>query len=117
MPEPLQSQLPHFAWIPLIRRLKPELTTLAIRRFVKNTLGAYFTTPIIINLKEVFENSVAHQPILLILTPGNDPMDQISKLSEEKGHLVVPVSLGKGQGEKAKDMIQKSKKTAQWIVL
>ena len=93
------------------------MTTLAIRRFVKNTLGAYFTTPIIIDLKEVFANSKAHQPILLILTPGNDPMDQVTKLGEEKGHLVVPVSLGKGQGEKAKDMIEKSKKTAQWIVL
>lgn len=27
LPEPFQSTLPHFAWIPLIRCLKPELTT------------------------------------------------------------------------------------------
>lgn len=33
---------------------------------------------------------------MLILTPGNDPMDQIRKLSEEKQKLVTPVSLGKG---------------------
>lgn len=27
LPEPFHSTLPHFAWIPLIRCLKPELTT------------------------------------------------------------------------------------------
>lgn len=83
-PEPYQSQLPYFAWIPLIRCLKPELTTLTIRRYVAKSLGRYFVTPIIFNLREVYEGSFVHTPLLLILTPGNDPMDQIRKLSEEK---------------------------------
>ena len=44
-------------------------------------------------------------------------MDQIKKLSEEKQRRVVPVSLGKGQGEKAKAMISEFRKTPGWIVL
>ena len=75
LPEPYQSTLQHFAWIPLIRCLKPELTTQAIRRYVLKSLGRYFVTPLIFSLKEVYENSHAHTPLLLILTPGNDPMD------------------------------------------
>lgn len=102
MPEPYLSTLAHFAWIPLIRCLKPELTTMAVRRYVSKALGKYFVTPILINLREVYEDSSAHTPLLLILTPGNDPMDQIKKLAEEKQRRVVPVSLGKGQGDKAK---------------
>ena len=57
LPEPFQSTLPHFAWIPLIRCLKPELTTLAIRRYVSKSLGRFFVAPIIFNLREVFESS------------------------------------------------------------
>ena len=33
-------------------------------------------------------------------------MDQIKKLSEEKQKLITPVSLGKGQGDKAKELIK-----------
>ena len=94
LPEPYQSTLPHFAWIPLIRCLKPELTTLAIRRYVAKSLGRFFVTPIIYNLREVYDGSAVHTPLLLLLTPGNDPMDQIKKLSEEKRCRVIPISLG-----------------------
>lgn len=117
MPEPYQSTLAHFAWIPLIRCLKPELTTMAVRRYVSKALGKYFVTPIIFNLREVYEDSAAHTPLLLILTPGNDPMDQIKKLAEEKQRRVVPVSLGKGQGDKAKQLISEFRKASGWIVL
>jgi len=45
LPEPYYSALPYFAWVPLVRVLKPELTTQAIRRLVRKSLGAYFVTP------------------------------------------------------------------------
>ena len=110
MPEPYLSTLPHFAWIPLIRCLKPELATNTIRRYVLKSLGRYFVTPLIFSLKEVYEDSRYYTPMLIILTPGNDPMDQIKKLAQEKGCSYVPVSLGKGQGEKAKAIINNYRK-------
>ena len=94
-----------------MRCLKPELTTAVIRRYVFKALGKYFVTPIIFSMREVYEGSAAHMPLLLLLTPGNDPMDQIRKLSEEKQRRVVPVSLGKGQGDKAKHLIHEFRKT------
>jgi hypothetical protein len=75
LPEPYASGLAHFAWIPLIRCLKPELATMAIKRYIQKTLGAYFITPIIYHLKEALELSRPSTPLMLILTPGNDPMD------------------------------------------
>ena len=117
LPEPYQSTLPHFAWIPLVRCIKPELTTAAIRRYVQKSLGKFFITPIIFHVKDAFNDSKYHTPLLLILTPGNDPMEQIKKLSEEKQRTVTHVSLGKGQGEKAKQLIKKYKLGAGWIVL
>ena len=117
LPEPYLSTLPHFAFIPLIRVLKPELTTMSIRRYVKRALGEFFVTPHITYLKEIFDQSTFDTPILVILTPGNDPMEQIKKLGEEKQKIPYPVSLGKGQGEKAKLRIEEMRIAGGWIVL
>ena len=84
LPEPYISVLPHFAFIPLIRVLKPEMTMAAIRRYIKKAIGEFFITPQITYLRDIFEFSNYETPILVILTPGNDPMDAIKKLSEEK---------------------------------
>lgn len=59
----------------------------------------------------------AHTPMLLILTPGNDPMESIKKLADDKGKIPIPVSLGKGQAKKAKEMLNEVKINGGWIVL
>jgi hypothetical protein len=44
-------------------------------------------------------------------------MDAIKKLSEEKQKIPYPVSLGKGQNEKARYHINEMRKAGGWIVL
>lgn len=123
LPEPFQSSLPFFAWIPLFRCLKPELTTATIRRFVFKSLGKSFVTPPINSLGAVFDEGRVETPFLLILTPGNDPLEAINKLGEEKNARVVPWSLGRGMQDKVKKAIEEtiysgsSSKVSQWIVL
>lgn len=55
--------------------------------------------------------------MLLLLTPGNDPMEAIKKAAEEKGKVPMPISLGKGQGEKAKKILHEQKRFETWVVL
>ena len=105
LPEPFHSQLSYFALIPLVRVLKPELMTACIRRYVLKSLGPYFVQPIIFQISDIFNESRVHTPLLLLLTPGNDPMEEITKAAQERGKVPYPISLGKGQGEKAKKII------------
>lgn len=88
-----------------------------IQKYVQKALGHYFTKPIIHSLEEIFQESKPHIPIILILTPGNDPMEQIKKFGEEKQRVPFPVSLGKGQGEKAKLLINETRKYGGWVIL
>jgi len=74
-------------------------------------------TPIIYQMKEIFDDSTPASPLLLILTPGNDPMEQIKKFGEEKQKLYQPVSLGRGMGERAKQLIKEMRKGGGWVVL
>ncbi len=73
--------------------------------------------PAIQTLEEIYDESKPHTPIILILTPGNDPMEQIKKLGEEKQKIPYPVSLGKGQGEKAKALINETRPFGGWVML
>lgn len=104
----------------MFKAMKPELTTMAIRRFVEKSLGPAFTKVEIVQLKEVYETSRPHTPLLLILTPGNDPMEQIRKLQANNSDYPrtrQDISLGKGQGAAAKALIEECKKNGSWAVL
>lgn len=58
-------------------------------------------------------------PIIFILSPGMDPMNMIQRLAEDMNYLerMEVVSLGKGQGEKAKRYIEKSLIEGSWVVI
>jgi len=64
-----------------------------VRTYIEKALGKYFVSSIHYDLSEVYAESTPYTPLLLILTPGNDPMEQMDKLSKdiksaEKGSLV-----------------------------
>lgn len=98
IPDPFNTYLPDFSQILLYKILKPEQTIIMIQNYIEKALGTYFIKPIMYSLDEVFLESKSSIPLLLILTPGNDPMDQIKKFGEERTRLPYPESLGKGQG-------------------
>jgi len=126
LPEPYAS-LTWFSLIPLYKALKPEKVINMVRTYIEKALGKYFVSPIHYELSEVYRESSPSTPMLLILTPGNDPMEQMDKLSkeikaQEKGSIIktqiYQVSLGQGQGEKAKALISKIREDdAGWVVL
>jgi dynein heavy chain len=90
----------------LYQVLKPGEVVDQIKKYVNKALGedAFNRPPVI--LKDVYDSKVkASTPILLLLTPGNDPMESISRLGEDKQRIPYHVSLGKGQSEKAKALI------------
>lgn len=97
--------------------LKPEKTISMIEKYIEKALGSYFLKPPQYALEEIYADSKPHVPIMLILTPGNDPMEQIKKFGEEKNRMPYPVSLGRGQGEKAKAIISEIKQFGGWVVL
>ena len=92
-------ETPLFAIILLTRVLKPHQTMIAIKLFVERALGPEFVHPSSVNLKELYDaRSKATTPMLLLLTPGNDPMEAICRLAEERLRSRHPlqISLGKG---------------------
>jgi hypothetical protein len=57
----------------LVKTLAPELLIKAIQSFVSWELGSQFINFPGFSLKEPFAETTAENPLLFILTPGNDP--------------------------------------------
>ncbi|XP_053239011.1 dynein axonemal heavy chain 14 isoform X1 [Podarcis raffonei] len=116
------EKLSAFERLILIKVLRLESLTGAVHTFVAEKLGNYYLQIGGINLKAVYEEeSNAITPIILIHTQGVDIAALFLRLAQEiKGSTrhVKMISLGRGQGSKAEDLIYKSTiLQGQWVFL
>ena len=95
-----------FSELLLVKVLRPELAISGIKNYIEQSLGKAFVKPVFQTLKQVYEErGRASSPILMLITPGNDPMEYIQRLAEDNKRIPYQVSLGKGQSAKAKALI------------
>ncbi|XP_028903273.1 dynein heavy chain 14, axonemal isoform X3 [Ornithorhynchus anatinus] len=115
------EKLTSFQKLILIKILKPECLTRAVRKFVEEKLGNKYVYTAGINLKEVYKESNASTPLIFIHSHGIDPTTHLLRFAQElKGNTqhVTMVSLGQGQAAKAEDLIFKAQiKSGQWVFL
>lgn len=56
-------------------------------------------------------------PIIIVLSPGADPMGELQKLAAAENQRVIAVSLGQGQAEIAKAKIKEAVEQQLWVCL
>jgi dynein heavy chain len=78
---------------------------------MEKELGDKYLTPPAFDMNEVFADSTNKQPIIIVLSPGADPMTEIRNLSNIKKIKYESLSLGAGQAEKAINAIRAAQKT------
>lgn len=81
-----------------------------IQKIVKKQpeLGKPYITPPSNDMEEIFDDSTNKQPIMIVLSPGADPMTDIRNLSNAKKIKFESLSLGQGQAPKAIREIKKA---------
>ena len=118
VPEPY-SEVSYFSKLLLVKAFREEKVIYMINQFVEHYMGKKFVEVPAINTDEVYAESNCKYPIIFILSTGADPMSLMTKLAEENGFLdkMDIISLGKGQGEKARKLIESSSRAGKWVVL
>ena len=111
------TDLDTFPSLLLTKILKPEKLITTLHTFISTTLGSYFRKPSPTSLEQVFKQSSYKKPIILILTPGNDPLAELNKFSDQYSQYILPFSLGQGQGGKAETLITETKNHGKWCLL
>ncbi|ETO18471.1 dynein heavy chain [Reticulomyxa filosa] len=121
LPKEWATKLSPFEKLCLLRCLRMDLLLPAIQSFVKQSIGEYFIRPPTFDLDGVYKDSSVHTPIIFILSPGSDPMNELLKLASKYGmngkDKLFSISLGQGQGPIAKEGIEEAIDKGNWVVL
>ncbi|XP_064622088.1 dynein axonemal heavy chain 6-like isoform X2 [Lineus longissimus] len=105
----------------LIKVLSPALLTSSVRDFIEEQMSGQYLYSREFDLKDMYEESTAQTPIIFILSPGSDPTQQLFRFAKDlRGstlHLDM-ISLGRGQGPKAEELISKAQiLKGRWVFL
>lgn len=107
----------------VIRIFRPDRIYNAIKNFIKSTMSDFYVNFPSLNqeyMNKIYAQSNEFNPILFILSPGSDPMSNVSLLAADKGFLEKKfryMSLGQKQEKEAKELIIDGAKRGLWIML
>jgi dynein heavy chain, axonemal len=70
-------------------------------------------------MEQIYQDSDKITPVIFVLSQGADPTNQLVKFAEQKKNYenFKYISLGQGQEQVAKDLIEKGKREGSWVLL
>ncbi|XP_014280457.2 dynein beta chain, ciliary [Halyomorpha halys] len=106
----------------MMRALRPDRMTYAIKAFIEEKLGAKYVESRSIDFAKSFEESSAGTPIFFILSPGVNPLKDVEHLGRKLGFTTDignfhNVSLGQGQEIVAEEAMELASSQGHWVVL
>jgi dynein heavy chain len=120
MPNGYSENLDVFKQILIIRCLRPDRMINATKTFIAVKLNEYYVQPPSLVYEKVFLQSNEKMPIVFILSPGADPLNDVSKMADEKGFSGPKfkfVSLGQGMEGVAQQSIETGYQRGHWVIL
>ncbi|NWR46185.1 DYH17 protein, partial [Regulus satrapa] len=106
----------------VLRCLRPDRMTYAIRKFVEEKMGSKYVKARSIDLSEVYKDSSPSAPLFFILSPGVDPLKDVEALGTRLGFTIDNgkihnVSLGQGQEVVAEHAMEVAAAEGHWVIL
>ena len=85
IPDGYEMALDTFRRLLLIRSWCPDRTTAQARKYISEALGNEYAEGVILDLKEMWEESSVRKPMICFLSQGSDPTNQIEALAKRVG--------------------------------
>jgi len=106
----------------VLRILRPDKVVSGIQKLIAQEIGDQFVESSgSLDLVSVYKDSQRNknEPIIFILSPGVDPINEIYKLADKMGSRgnVIPLSLGQGMDKVALQSIDMACQEGRWVVL
>ncbi|TRY82989.1 hypothetical protein DNTS_022847 [Danionella cerebrum] len=106
----------------IMRVLRPDRMTYAIRDFVEEKLGSKYVIGRSLDFSVSYDESGAATPMFFILSPGVDPLKDVEKHGRTLGYTFDNrnfhnVSLGQGQEVVAEQALDTAASEGHWVIL
>lgn len=117
---PSEVRLTLFQQILVIQALRPDRLQVAMKDFACKLLNLRDISPSMTNIKYIYESeTVPTEPVLIIISPGSDPSDELRELAEgvvgkDSFH---EIAMGQGQMEIAIELLRRCATNGEWLCL
>ncbi|CAD6190911.1 unnamed protein product [Caenorhabditis auriculariae] len=116
-PPNVDSKITPFQKLLIIQAVRPDRLYNCMLNFVQKVLDIPSINPPAFSLKDVFQESEAKEPILLVLADGADPSQELQELANVVRIGYKSISMGQGQEEAAIEAINEAAKDGTWVCL
>jgi len=101
----------------IVRSVRQDRCLLAAQSFVETHLGPQYVDPPGFNLREVIDGSEPSTPLVFILSPGVDPVNELQGVADERGIKLSVCALGQGQEALATNLIEQGAAHGHYVFL
>ncbi|KAM9321467.1 cytoplasmic dynein 2 heavy chain 1 [Gastrophryne carolinensis] len=118
-PAAIAKKLSLFQQVLVVQCIRPDRLQSAMALFACKTLGLKELSPAPLNLKRLSKDTLAMEPILIIISPGADPSQELQELaSAEVGRENYrEVAMGQGQADLAIQTLRECAREGEWLCL
>ncbi|KAF2362508.1 ATPase dynein-related AAA domain [Trinorchestia longiramus] len=118
-PAQVSEYISTFQRVLVVQALRPDRLESAMINFASKILGVKELSPGALNLRHLVPETIPTEPILLIISPGADPSQELLELV--KATVTVEryeeVAMGQGQSEVALHALQSCASSGRWLCL
>ncbi|XP_073997627.1 dynein beta chain, ciliary-like isoform X3 [Rhodnius prolixus] len=116
------SNKSHFQQLLILRTLRPDRMSYALRLYIHAVMGERFVTARTVEFEKSYQETTPTTAVFFILSPGVDPTFDVESLGRKLGFTTDKknfhnVSLGQGQESVAEHAIEYGARYGHWVIL
>uniref|UniRef100_A0A8D0H431 Cytoplasmic dynein 2 heavy chain 1 n=1 Tax=Sphenodon punctatus TaxID=8508 RepID=A0A8D0H431_SPHPU len=118
-PSIIANKISLFHQVLVVQAVRPDRLQSAMALFACKALGIKELSPPPLNLKRLYKETLEIEPILIIISPGADPSQELQELAnvERSGECYHQVAMGQGQADLALQTLKECARSGEWLCL
>jgi len=110
-----------FHRILLLRALRPDRLTNALKEFIKQNMGIEYVEQPSFDMAQTYAEMNIRTPIFFVLFPGVDPTPDVERIGKVQGKSIadgtfINISMGQGQEDFAIKTLKEAGKVGNWVM-
>ncbi|XP_069664408.1 cytoplasmic dynein 2 heavy chain 1 isoform X2 [Haliaeetus albicilla] len=118
-PSTIVKRISLFQQVLVVQAVRPDRLQSAMAFFACKTLGIKELSPSPLNLKRLYKETLEIEPILIIISPGADPSQELQELAsvERNTECYHQIAMGQGQADLAIQTLKECARNGEWLCL
>ncbi|KAK7489861.1 hypothetical protein BaRGS_00018883, partial [Batillaria attramentaria] len=118
-PAAVEKRSTPFQQVLMVQAARPDRLQSAMGLFACRALGMKELSPPGISLKKLYQETLATEPILIVISPGADPSQELQDLATETigFERYHQVAMGQGQADIAMQLLHECANSGDWLCL